>query len=197
MTDDPREARAEGLRHKHDWANYEICRICGQTEAAAKDECHHCNDSMSVKNGRCWWCLRPVGEASTLPAPGPSPAYEMPNPRQPLTLDEPGPSLTGDEQAEWFRKGWEAGHAAKSPGPSPSVRALEKPVAALRELLTERWVSHRDKDSPDYNACDVDGECAWCEETKQALGEIEAALTGDQPQQEQEKQEDATRVDGQ
>lgn len=47
----------EPPQHKHDFAHYEICRICGKTEAALTS-CHHCDDPMSVKNGRCWWCLK-------------------------------------------------------------------------------------------------------------------------------------------
>jgi hypothetical protein len=41
------------------------------------------------------------------------------------------------------------------------------------ELLSEVWRSHRDPESPDYNACEKEDEaCQWCVE---ALSVIEAA----------------------
>lgn len=42
----------------HDFGEFVVCRQCGKTEAAALNQCHHCNDSTSIENGRCWWCLR-------------------------------------------------------------------------------------------------------------------------------------------
>ncbi len=47
--------------HQHEYREFQVCWICGKTEAAVVG-CHHCNDDDSVKNGRCWWCLKPVAE---------------------------------------------------------------------------------------------------------------------------------------
>lgn len=57
---------AHPQEHKHDYANYDVCRICGKTEAAIEG-CHHCGDSMSVQNQRCWWCLRDLSGGSPTP----------------------------------------------------------------------------------------------------------------------------------
>ncbi len=48
----------------HIFKMVEVCIVCGRTEAAINDECHHCDDSDSRKAGRCWWCLRPVAPAA-------------------------------------------------------------------------------------------------------------------------------------
>ncbi len=48
----------------HEFAEYMVCRRCGETEAALTS-CHHCNE---VNPGqRCWWCLR-VQQPSALTA---------------------------------------------------------------------------------------------------------------------------------
>lgn len=43
----------------HDFKDYVVCCKCGQT-AAATGDCHHCTEPDSKRNGRCWWCLRPL-----------------------------------------------------------------------------------------------------------------------------------------
>jgi hypothetical protein len=63
---EPQRAETESrgvAEHDHYFGNYVVCQICGQTEAALTD-CHHCGDPTSLKNGRCWHCLRPVSKES-------------------------------------------------------------------------------------------------------------------------------------
>ncbi len=45
----------ERVQHKHEFKAYEVCRHCGQTEAALTG-CHHCDEGPIGE--RCWWCLR-------------------------------------------------------------------------------------------------------------------------------------------
>jgi len=63
--------------HQHDYRHYEVCAICGLTEAAIKG-CHHCGDAESIRHGRCWWCLRPRA------------AEERPQPEEVIEIDENG-----------------------------------------------------------------------------------------------------------
>lgn len=51
----------------------------------------------------------------------------------------------------------------------------------LIELVREVMASHRDADSPDFNACEA-APCHWCELAEKAISEIEGLLsvgTGD------------------
>ena len=50
--------------HRHEYEQFTVCKICGKTEAAIEG-CHHCVDGDSVRNGRCWWCLKPIREAAS------------------------------------------------------------------------------------------------------------------------------------
>lgn len=48
----------------HEFAEFELCRMCARTPADIDHSCHHCADPTSVKNGRCWWCLRKLDTAT-------------------------------------------------------------------------------------------------------------------------------------
>ncbi len=53
--------------HGHNFREFTVCTICGQTEAAIYG-CHHCDEPRD--SGRCWWCLKPqraVAEAGADP----------------------------------------------------------------------------------------------------------------------------------
>ncbi len=63
--------------HEHDFHEFTVCRICGQTEAALTS-CHHCDDADSLKNGRCWWCLQPVATSNPAAPPVPSDPWAIP-----------------------------------------------------------------------------------------------------------------------
>lgn len=136
----PEAPPAETPTHIHQFAQFEICRVCGRTEADIVSECHHCTDNDSVKNGRCWWCLRPVsprderttpdgdtrsGDASTAAATGGSASAERSD-EQSRTVRAPRAVVerSGDHDS------------SSSPLTSPS---------ALEALLEEadRWPSDR------------------------------------------------------
>ena len=52
-----------------------------------------------------------------------------------------------------------------------SIRKLQARVSELERLrpfIEEIWFAHRDKQSEEYNECEIE-ECCWCEETRKAL----------------------------
>jgi phage terminase large subunit GpA-like protein len=53
---------ADWQPHTHEFEVYDVCMICGLTDAALGG-CHLCADPESVKNTRCPRCLRPVPPA--------------------------------------------------------------------------------------------------------------------------------------
>ncbi len=121
--------------HVPDYAYYEVCRICGLTDAAHQNQCHHCDDGMSKDHGRCWWCLRPV----------PRPSAAEPD-RENATLRAECTRLRDAltaKVAEWRTKGAsEMDNALRVPDDPKHTAAL---MAGMRLACADELESLREK----------------------------------------------------
>lgn len=61
-----------------------------------------------------------------------------------------------------------------------TVQALRAALTKADVVLSGIWAAHRDKESPDYNACEQRGECGWCE----IVSEVRAMLAATPADQE-------------
>ena len=52
------------------------------------------------------------------------------------------------------------------------LQARVDELEGLRSFIEEIWFAHRDKDSEEYNECEI-AECCWCEKTREALSNSE------------------------
>ncbi len=110
-------------RHEHEFTPYDVCRVCGQTEAAIEG-CHHCGDDESVKNGRCWWCLKPL--AASPPTPARSVVPVVPIWATIDALVEKGAlDLEGAQELRQVIDGWKSALAGAVPASSPAETTLK------------------------------------------------------------------------